>query len=333
MAGTQAIQKEKVLQIQVKSLKEKLQKQNELLEKKAEKKEEIQTQMAAEKEQNEDNSDTQVRGQDQSFDTAQYKKLVKENQELRTKVGDLTQDLINEKNISQGKILEMEGQVDTTQNLNEQITKVQDLNSNLRDQLALQQNLSDLKLQELKQTEDYLKSENNILKAKIEKVVEGVKLLKSYMYDTLTETEKAEKKTRLADIDKSLVGLSGSLNAVKSGYEAKSATTRTRVLERMDELAAGLAKMEQRTALGVEAEKSRSQIEELKSEILGLKAENKNAKTRIESMSQGLGLVQGQEQGLQLNQNLLKSIDVDRITMALQKSLDLLLVQNKQDKQ
>lgn len=318
MLDKNTIQKEKELEVQVKELSENLENLTKSFEQEKREKQQL-MQM--------------IEGKDKGvYDAIKFRKIIEENKELKKVIDELKFNLSKEKEISQNKMLDMEQNLAKISLLSSKISKLHSLKNDLLSQLNLQKSVNTIKLKETTHKLEFFKSENDLLKIKIEKMVEGVKHLKKYMYESLTDQEKSTNKNLLDNLDTVITNISQNLIRVKNEYQTMSLIFNKNAVEKITEISVELENLTSKTMKDAETYEigiSREEAEKLRNEIQDLQTKNRVFEEKIKASER---IIEKQNLGVDIGQNLVKNIDVDRLTNVLQKSLDMIMVRMSEDK-
>lgn len=319
MLDKNTIQKEKELEISVKELTEKLSELTKAYELETKEKSELMK---------------MIEGKDKGvYDAIKFRKIIEENKDLRKKIEALEFELTKEKQISQNKMLNMESNLGKIGVLSSKVAKLHDLRSEAFEQLKMQKSLNEIKTKELAQKITFLNSENSLLKIKLEKVIEGVKHLKKYMYESMTPEEKNLDQQKLSNLDKVISNISQNLINVKKEFQTKNLEFNKNAVKKIEKLSSDLEILVVKSIKNKEKGKNvltdYEELEKLKEEAKRLRKENAEFLEKIKASEE---IVEKQITDVDIDQSLLKNIDVDRVNNVLQKSLDLIMLNMKNEK-
>ena len=270
-------------------------------------------------------------GNNTAFDAFKFKKIIEENKDLLKIIEDLRFQLATEKNLNQEKFLNVEQQISDVNILNEENNKLQNLKNDLLSQLSAQQQLFDVKVRELQQSEKFFKEENEFMRMKQENMVEGITCLKKYMYESMSDQEKSQNEQKLATLDKTISNLNKNIEVNRNQHKTAIEHFNTQNSEKLAQVTSiieeNLKKISQDVQTGKESKLGYiNEIEVLKKEVDSLKKAN----IELEGNKTQLNILMEQNKlSSQNEEELDASLNVDRVTNALQKSLDLLMVQKE----
>jgi len=265
------------------------------------------------------------------FDLIKFKQIIQENKDLKRLVEDLRFQIASEKNINQEKLITGEQSLQKNQTLNSKINKLQNTKNELIGQLDLQSTVHQIKIKKLTESKKFFETENGLLKIKIEKLIEGVSLLKNYMYESMNDEEKIQNRSKLDKLDSTITNISKNLILVKNEFQAKGLSFNKEVMKKVEEVAQKISEIKVR-------KEDEGEIEKLKEEIENLKEKNLEKEGKLLALEEmkmisgnDIGGTQGSNAGGDgFGNELMKLLDVDRVTNVLQKSLDLLRIKEKE---
>lgn len=268
-------------------------------------------------------------GTDSAFDRFQFKRIGDENKILLKQIEDLKFELLCEKNLNQEKLLEKEELVSRLAELLQENNKLQSTKSELMVQFSSQQQLYELKLKLLEESKVFYQQDIEYMKLKQENMIKGISCLKSYMYDSLTAEQKLENEQKLAHIDSVVSSLNDNIERNTNQHKVRLTLTQNQIVEKLTNLSGlieeSVSKLRQD---GIEATDSKlkysAKIAEFEREVESLKKTNENLGSENQKQ---LKQIQSQQATLS-NQHdpSHPEIDLERITNALQKGLDLISV-------
>lgn len=275
-------------------------------------------------------------GNNTAFDAFKFKKIIEENKDLLKIIEDLRFELATEKNLNQEKFLNVEDQVSKINILNQENNKLQNLKNDLLNQLNAQKQLFDVRVNELEGSEKFYQEENEFMKMKQENMIKGITCLKKYMYDSMSEEEKTENQQKLADLDQAITNLNKNIEQNREEHKTRVDTFTTQSVEKLAQVTSIIEENLQKISVDIQqGNESKltylSEIESLKKEVDSLKKSNSDLKGRSDQAQEHLEILKKQSDMIgEKDAGALESvIDVDRVASALQKSLDLLMVQKE----
>lgn len=270
-----------------------------------------------------------IEGKDKGvYDAIKFRKIIEENKELKKAIDDLKFELIKEKKISNDSVLELEESHNKINTLSQKISKLHDKKTEILSQLSIQNSLNEIKRKEQSEKIVFLNSENGLLKIKIEKIVEGVKHLKKYMYDSLSPEEKEADKEKLSTLDTVISNISQNLIKVKKEYQIKSNILNQNSLSKIDVLTSQLEDITKRRVEQAGEDKKEEDLEKLKEEIERLREDNRTFEERIKASQEIIGKQQADRGDISYDRSLLQELTIDRITNAIQTNLDIWMIKN-----
>jgi hypothetical protein len=107
------------------------------------------------------------------------------------------------------------------------------LKNDLLNQLNAQKQLFDVKVKELQDSEKFYQGENEFMKMKQENMIKGITCLKKYMYQSMSEAEKAENKQKLETLDKAIGNLNNCIQKNREEHKTRIETFTSQSVEKL----------------------------------------------------------------------------------------------------
>lgn len=174
---------------------------------------------------------------DSAFDRFQFKRIGEENKCLLKQIEDLKYELLCEKDLNQAKLMEKETLVSRLGELLSENNRLQSMKSELMVQFGSQQQLYDMKLRLLQESETFYQQEIEYMKLKQESMTKGIVQLKSYMYDSLTPEQRRESEQKLAQIDATISALNNNIEKNCDQHKVRISLMQTQTVEKLSSLA------------------------------------------------------------------------------------------------
>lgn len=268
------------------------------------------------------------------FDAIKFKTLLSSSKDLQAQVDSLTEQLATEKSLNHSLALQTEDLSKKVHLLGEELNNVCQVRNLLLSQASSQKTAFEVQLETEKQRATFLKTENDIATIKMQKMVQGIKLLKSHMYDSLNEIQRQENLAALQDIDTALIGLGRSMEQAKSEQASKSSkfqeesrSTLASILEQLGKNTTSIQMLASR-----EDKVMMEEVENLKNQLVQLQTVNSQQQKTLERSQKQQKLQQKQQQQQHLEQGreakidpaLQTGVDMERMTNVLEKSINLI---------
>ena len=270
------------------------------------------------------------------FDAIKFKQIMSDNTALAEEVEDLKMLLAQEKQISQKTALKTEETMKKLHLLNEEFNSQQEIKNTIISQLENQRSIIGIQSTSNKNDLKYLETENELLKIKMDKMVEGIAALKKHMYGSLKAEERSKNKESLDELEAFISNISLSLQKLKNKHSAKTNEFKQESEERIKQVLDALKKnADVIDSLTSRDEKSYlKEIEDLRKEIDLLKQHNQKSenemKEKQQELNENMSIIQEQNSVLRMEENLESNINMERITNALQKGIDMICVLKQQ---
>jgi len=265
------------------------------------------------------------------FDAIKFEKIVKDNQDLAKEIDSLRLALAEEKSLSQAATLKVEDLMRKIHLLNEEYNNQNEIKSTLILQVEHQR---EVHLIEKKQSDTenlFLKTESDMLKIKMEKMIEGIKLLKSYMYGSLSPDQISDNQVKLSLIDSHIDNIGRSIIGLKKEYSIKSSELQKEASKKLQHVLQGLERNAD-SIMGLASKEEKAYIEEienLKTELSKLRlqkdADEAELKQRLRDETENMSII-NEQKNIRIEDGLGNNINMDRLTNALQKGIDMLVL-------
>jgi len=283
------------------------------------------------------------------FDAIRFKTVLEDNEKYKAQIEELKLQLINEKKVKINELFEEQSSLAKINSLTHGINILTNMKIELMNQLQTSETAHRLKETENQMKISYLEKENGLLVEKMGKMVHGVECLKRYMHDP--ESESNKKHLQLADL--ALNALSTDLANVKNEYISKSKIINQEITAKLQSLSQTVDRKteEMLDIVGKSDQSYKTEIEHQKQEISKLvrTLDSQNKELTTAKASEAAMNQRQKEMQLKLdtmesaidtnrgfffdnNLDLSASMDIDRVTKALKKSLEMIAyLQNKID--